>query len=461
MLAIVVSRSDSASEHVGDHLLELVDWREERDTSRPDGDGGGTVYRRDGIELRTFDAIHLDLEGVATAFGCVDDGPVREVDLLAFASRHAGETGPLLTAHHTGNFGPAEFGGADGALARACPNAQRVVFEALEEFAPDGYEVGLECTHHGPSEVGVPSMFVEVGSDEPQWDDPAAARAVARAILELEGVDADAARENGARRHLVGFGGGHYVPRFERVVRETDWAIGHVGADWALDAMGDPGDNEAVIEAAFAESAAEYALLEADRPGLRETVERLGYRVVDETWVRETSHVPLGLVERLEAAITTVDDGLRFGDPASGYDGAFVVRPIGTGLLARASGIDREATRETVARTALAFDTDQNGTEVVGPLALADGDDRERIVDGLADVLGQSYDSVEREGETLVARETAFDPALARERGVPEGPKFGQLSAGSAVEIDGVEITPDEVTRQRIDEFPVGNRRDR
>ena len=106
----------------------------------------------------------------------------------------------------------------------------------------------------------------------------------------------------------------------------------------------------------------------------------------------------------------------------------------------------------------MAFDTDQNGTEVAGPVALADDGDRERIVDDLADVLGQSYDSVEREGGTLVARETAFDPALARELGVPEGPKFGQLSAGRAVEIDGEEITPDEVTRQQTDEFPVRNR---
>jgi hypothetical protein len=51
---------------------------------------------------------------------------------------------------------------------------------ALEEHAPEGYETGIECTHHGPSAVGVPSLFVEVGSDEPQWKDETAARAVAR-----------------------------------------------------------------------------------------------------------------------------------------------------------------------------------------------------------------------------------------------------------------------------------------
>jgi len=455
MLAIVVSRADSASEHIGDHLLDLVDWSERHDESRPDGAGGGTVYRRAGMELRIFDPIHLDLDGVADAFGTVESGPERDPDLLVFASRHAGETGPLLTAHHTGNFGPAEFGGADGALARACPNAQRAVFEALDEHVPEGYDVGMECTHHGPSDVGVPSMFVEVGSDEPQWGDPAAAGAVAQAILTLDGVDADAPRENDARRHLVGFGGGHYVPRFERVVRETDWAIGHVGADWALDAMGDPREHHDVIEQAFEESAAEYALLEAERPALREAIEELGYRVVDETWVRETSEVPLGLVVRAEKAIASIDDGLRFGDRARGYDGEFVVESLGAELLARASGIDRDATRETVAETALAFDTEQNGTEVVGPFAVAESGDRDTIVDGLADVLAQSYDTVAREGDVVVARETAFDPSLARERGVPEGPNFGRLSAGQSVEVDGEVVEPAAVTRERRDEFQI------
>ena len=455
MLAIVVSRADSASEHIGEHLLDLPDWNERHDESRPSSEGGGTVYRREGVELRTFDAIHLDLDHVADAFGTVDNGPERDPDLLVFASRHAGETGPLLTAHHTGNFGPAEFGGADGALARACPNAQRAVFEALDEHAPEGYDVGMECTHHGPSDVGVPSMFVEVGSDEDQWDDPAAARAVARAILALDGVAPDAPPENGTRRHLVGFGGGHYVPRFERVVRETDWVIGHVGADWALDAMGGPGEHRDVIEQTFEESAAEYALLEAERPALREAIEALGFGVVDETWVRETSGVPLGLVERAEEAVASIDDGLRFGDPSAGYDGEFVVESLGAELLARASGIDRGATRETVAETALAFDTEQNGAEVVGPFVLTESGDRDDIVDGLADVLTQSYDTVEREDDVVVARETAFDPTLARDHGVPEGPKFGRLSAGQSVEVDGELVEPAAVTRDRVDEFQI------
>ncbi len=288
MLAIVVSRADAASVHIGERLLDVAEWTTHTDEGRPDGEGGGTVYRREGVELREFDATHIDIAAPADAF--------EDPDLLVFASKHAGKTGPLLTAHHTGNFGAADYGGAAGRFARACPNALRAVVEAMDEHAPEAYDVGIECTHHGPTDVGIPSMFVEVGSAEPQWQDPEAATAVARAILDVADVAADAPAENGTRRHLLGLGGGHYAPRFERVVRETDWAVGHVAADWGLEALEAWADDEtaydAVIERAFAASAADFALLEDDRPDLVATVESLGYRVVDETFVRVTTGVP-------------------------------------------------------------------------------------------------------------------------------------------------------------------------
>ncbi|MBX0321658.1 hypothetical protein EGH21_01310 [Halomicroarcula sp. F13] len=449
MLAIAVSRADEASTHVGEHLLELEAWSETTDDGRPDGEGGGTVYRTEGAELREFDALHLELDGVAEAF----DDP----DCLAFASRHAGETDELLTAHHTGNFGAAEFGGEAGQFARACPNAHRAVVHALTEHAPDDYEVGMECTHHGPTDVGVPSMFVEVGSAEAQWRDPDAARAVAQAILDVRGVAADAPRENGTRRHLVGFGGGHYAPRFERVVRETDWSVGHVAADWLLDALDEWADDEterrAVLDRAFAASEADYALLEDDRPDLVATLESLGYRVVDETFVRETSGISLALVEALEAAVTPVDAGLRFGDPARGDTDEWAVVDLPDGLLSEAVGIDEATVRSWLEDHALAFDTEQNGTVVTGPVVLPAGRSRDDAVAALADVLRQRYDSVEREDGALVAREERFDPDLARTAGVPEGPKFGKLSAGQSVEVDGEEIGPERFQRERIRRF--------
>ena len=436
MLAIVVSGDDSASVHIGERLLELADWTERVDDTRPGTEGGGRYYSAPGAELREFDDLHIRLERPAEAFSAPPE-------LLVFASRHAGDTGPLLTAHTTGNFGPADYGGEPNALARAAPNALARVREAFERHAPEGYGVGMECTHHGPTEVGAPSLFAELGSDEEQWADPAGAEAVARAVLDLREVDPD--RE----RQVVGFGGGHYARRFERVVEETDWAVGHVAADWGLEAMGDPRDpaSRAVIAEAFEQSAATRALLdgEGDSRPVREAVEAAGYEVVGETWLRETTGVPLGLVDRVEDRLCPIQEGLRFGADAGGFNGEFETVSLPGDLLAEAVGIDRERARAAVADSTVAFETSENGTVPRGRLAVREPTDLEAVVEGLLDALREKYDSVEREGSVAVARTSGFDPKKARTLGVSEGPAFGRLAAGEVVEVDGREIPPEAV----------------
>jgi D-aminoacyl-tRNA deacylase len=440
MLAVVVSRADAASEHIGDHLLELESWAEREDDRRSAAEGGGTVYRTDGIELRTFDDLHLHLDGAAAAF----DDP----DCLVFASRHSGDTGPLLTAHTTGNFGPAEYGGGEGSLARAAPNALRAVRRAFAEHAPAGYDVGIECTHHGPSTVGCPSLFVELGSGESEWTDADGAAAVARSILAIRDVDPT------HYRTVVGFGGGHYAPRFDRILAETDWRVGHIAADWILEAMGDPDAAQAVVGKAFAMSGTEFALVDGDHPRLEAVAADLGFLTVSETWLRETTGVPLALVEELEQALATIDDGVRLGTPAEGYEGEFVTEELPEALLEAAVGIDREAVREAVDAVALAYETVEGRTVVAGPVALAAVEDRRLIVERLAGVLEAKYDAVEVREEAVVASRAAFDPELARAAGVEEGPAFGRLSDGEPVEVDGETVEPDDVRTARERRFP-------
>lgn len=440
MLAVVVSRADEASEHIGEHLLDAIDWEKREDETRPDADGGGRYHRAEGIELRTFEDLHLNLDGVAAAF----DDP----EMLVFASRHAGDTGALLTAHATGNFGPAEYGGRAGSLARAAPNALSAVRTRLETHAPDGYDVGIECTHHGPSTVGCPSLFVEVGSAAAQWRDPEAARAVARAIVDLRGVAAH--RE----RAVVGFGCGHYAPRFDRITTDTDWGVGHVAADWALEAMGDPHDARAVIAKAFQMSGSEFAVIEGTRPELESVIDGLGFEILSETFLRETTGVPLGLVGRLEAELAGVDEGLRFGTPAEGYDGEFATAELPEALLAEANGIDRDGVRKTLDRTVFAYETTEGATLASGAVALEPGGD-DAVIDGLADLLRTKYDTVERRESEIIATRTAFDPELAREAGVDPGPAFGRLSAGEAVDVDGKRIDPSDVRTARERHFPI------
>ncbi|OIB57506.1 D-aminoacyl-tRNA deacylase [Natrialba sp. SSL1] len=477
-VAIVESRADRASVHICDQLRELADWTERRDETRPDADGGGTFYTLagfDGVELRSFETLHIELESPADAFDC-------DPDLLVFASRHSGDTGALLTGHFTGNFGPAEYGGDEDAVAEACPNALAELLAAFDEFAPEGYDVGMECTHHGPTNVGCPSLFAELGSDDEQWDDPEGARAVARGILEIARDGVAPHRD----RQLVGFGGNHYAPRFERVVRETPWAVGHIAADWALESMGHPTAHREVIDAAFDASQADVALLDGEWPVLESTLDEAGHRVVSETWLREVGDRPFDLIDAVESDLGTVDEGIRFGEH---HEPSFAVVDLPGDLIDTAEGIDPERVRAIIEAHTVAFTTENGGSRVGTQFALPEGATRLELVEELARVLESAYETVTVEtsemiaGEAdagadtgaetdmdtdadananvdtavnaVVAEKTAFDPALAQEAGVPEGPKFGALANGEPVTVDGEEIAPDRVERRQIDRFEI------
>jgi D-aminoacyl-tRNA deacylase len=238
-------------------------------------------------------------------------------------------------------------------------------------------------------------------------------------------------------------------------------------ADWALDALGSPAEHRDVIDEAFERSAADVALIDGDdgdHERVRAVIEDLGHRVVSETWLRETGAVPLSLVTRLEETLSPVDDGLRFGDPACEADtdpGAITVVDLPDDLLAAARSVDADSVREAVERAAYAFETSESGTRVGGRAvfpgdgAAADGTPAayRGLVDTLANLLGEKYDTVERDGDRVRAETVAFDPERARDAGVPEGPAFGKLSNGQSVEVDGERIDPEDVRSLRREEF--------
>ena len=430
MIGIVVSRADEASVHIGEHLRSLADW-EQTETG---------VYRSEGFELREFDDLHLHLDSVATHF----DDP----ECVVFASRHSGDSGRLLSAHYTGNFGTAEYGGADRDLSKPCPTAHKHVIRSLTEHAPDGWDVAMECTHHGPTEVGAPAMFVELGSSEAEWRDPAGAKAVAKSILDLRD------RPTEPTRTVVGFGGNHYAPRPTRLIRETDVAVGHVAADWSLDELGDPETNDDLVDRMFETSDAAVAVFDGDHQALRSVIEDQGYRVVSETWIRETTGRSMELIETVERALSSVDEGVRFGSVQAAAD-AVRSRKLPDELLAECHGIDTATTLQAVKQSTVAYETIDNGNRVQGSGAFATEEGYDVLVDSLAEILDREYEAVRLVEDVVVAERDAFDPAAAQNAGVPEGPLFGKLAAGQPVDVDGETIVPEQAQKREIRRFDV------
>ena len=192
---------------------------------------------------------------------------------------------------------------------------------------------------------------------------------------------------------------------------------------------------------------------------LEETLDELDCRLVSETWLREVDDRPLALVDAVETELGAIDDGIRFGDRSAA---SVAVVDLPADLVSAAQGIDPDRVRAIVEANTVAFATENGGTRVGSRVAIPgdDGDDdsvgaRDAIIEGLADVLAEKYDTVWIEADAVVAEETAFDPELAREAGVPEGPKFGALADGEPVTVDGETVSPERVRTERTHRFRI------
>ena len=414
MIAVVVSREDVASLTIRDALLRAADW-EERE---PSSEAWQREWAHDGFVMIEKDGLHLHYDGVDA-----DLNEAFDISLVVFVSRHSGDTGPLLTAHHTGNFGDAEYGGEDGSLATPAPSATWHLLRRFADASPEDFDVGMEATHHGPSELETPSLFAEIGSGEDEWKREDAALAVARAVLSLPD------REQ-PRATVVGVGGGHYAPRFTRVVLETDAAVGHIAADYALDEIDD-----ALMCDAYESSDADALLLDGDAADSPPEPTD-GYPVVSESHLRESTGVP---ETTAEAVFDALGDGARLTERAS--HGVETIERFDAELVREARTVDRDATDDALEAHALGY-TEEDGQ--VSGVVVPDDETRE-LAEALADVLLGKYDTVSVEGDRLVAERDVFDADRARELGVEEGPAFGRLSEGETVDVGGRKVEPEEV----------------
>lgn len=150
-----------------------------------------------------------------------------------FLSTHRAESGiPSLTVHTTGNFTYKEVLGARPREVGAIdPDLQKNYFIALNERRSrlDGYATTIEATHHGPTSLRRPVLFVELGSSESQWRDEHAAEVIADALM------ASLASGKKWDRVALAFGGTHYPEKFNKALLEGDCALSAVVAKHYLE----------------------------------------------------------------------------------------------------------------------------------------------------------------------------------------------------------------------------------
>jgi D-aminoacyl-tRNA deacylase len=155
-----------------------------------------------------------------------------DYDGFVFLSKHAAESGVLaLTCHSTGNFSEAKFGGNQRQVAVPYPNLQKAYLQELkkneEKFSE--FQITIEATHHGPTALSKPSIFIEIGTTEKQWTDESLCHSVASFVHK---VMSNPIPENPV---AICFGGTHYPSKFTSQLLDGKYALGTVIPKHALE----------------------------------------------------------------------------------------------------------------------------------------------------------------------------------------------------------------------------------
>ncbi len=223
MILLVASNKDVASQNIKEQILQNYPFKKTTETYQQND-----IYTAE-ISGKAVSLVTLSEESVHAQY-LQEDFP--NAELVVFISRHSSQSGtPTLSVHTPGNFGAAELGGLPRKVSVSPALSMRDALKALCQQRQElglNYEVSYECTHHGPS-LNVPTMFVELGSSELQWQDTKAALAVANAAMA-----ATANFKPPAEPVVLGVGGTHYNQKFTQMTLQNKAVFGHMIPKYAV-----------------------------------------------------------------------------------------------------------------------------------------------------------------------------------------------------------------------------------
>ncbi|MCD6513398.1 MAG: D-aminoacyl-tRNA deacylase [Candidatus Asgardarchaeum sp.] len=240
MIAVIFSEKDIASLNIKERLRELGYLKDA--IGKLDNN---LAYRFKDILFVTIkkDLIYADyLDALLKDY---------QISLYIFASRHKSESEiPALLTHTTGNWtDKALFGGSPNSLAIAPAIALKYAYQRLNYYVDeyklrDKFMVSYEVSHHGPTNLSIPLIFIELGSSPENWRDEKGATVLANTIIDL--AENYNTLLNSDFEIAIGFGGSHYCPSFSNLILNSPYAFGHIAPKYAFDAGMKP---EMIIQA--------------------------------------------------------------------------------------------------------------------------------------------------------------------------------------------------------------------
>jgi D-aminoacyl-tRNA deacylase len=224
---LVVSGQDLAGMTMTNYLLSNAEF-----TSEGKRDAGESYRspRYSNVQLYISSGSLLTLENL--------DDLYPHADVFIFLSKHKSDSCiPTLTCHCTGNFAANNaYGGKPREIAISYPSLQKGYLKAItaaRQKVPQ-YDIIIEATHHGPTSLNKPVLFIELGSSEKQWADNNAAAIICDTLLKM--------LHNGIERcDKVGIalGGTHYPTKFNKLLLESKFGLAAVASKHNLEAVDD------------------------------------------------------------------------------------------------------------------------------------------------------------------------------------------------------------------------------
>lgn len=167
----------------------------------------------------------------------IDHEPeLKDSDLFIFASKHQSKSGiPSFSVHPIGNFGSADLGGKKQELCISMPGFMKQAFLLMKERAPLEYDVIYEATHHGPY-LEKPSMFIEIGANEEEWNNKESGAIMAEIILE---TISKGSIESSRSVPALCIGGQHTCTNFLKIIQNSKYSLAHCCPKYALNDLDD------------------------------------------------------------------------------------------------------------------------------------------------------------------------------------------------------------------------------
>ncbi len=458
---IVVSTADAASVNIRDRLFELAPWEKI-------SEGEYKVYKNGPFALVEINDYHVYQDGLDDKLASAGFKP----EALIFASKHRSkENRKTLTVHFTGNVSEGKFGGLPYQLSVPAPHIAASLLKSLKA-AGSTFAVSYEATHHGPSALKTPSVYVEIGSTIDEWSDKAAGKIVALAILNI--------KETPDMPVYVGIGGNHYAPRETALTLEANISFGHIIADHLTALL-----TEDVIKQAFEKSGTKAAYVDRksipreERSRIEGIITKLGYEIHPESEIRDLTRpwlrcprlveiakaqeppLKIKITKSLAEVLPAECPGSCDTCPLDIKGSPGIKGEINEELLSLAWKADKVMTQKSLERQQAAYFYNSSGvpTNVLVSIDKAAADKAvNNITQDCINILKVrftvKYDHWE---QLLYVIDRRFDPEKAKALGVPEGPVYGRLAKGEAVTVQGATITPLMVFTESVKRIKLNN----